>query len=95
MYTRNNSLIITTQREFRQQFPGRNHPLPPTIRRLVARFEKAGTTFGNLRIGRQWTTRPLENIGRVAESVQEDPETSIQKKVQQLGLSRSSYHRIL
>ena len=47
-YAQNNNSIIGTQSEFRRQFPGRNPPLPPTVRQLMARFKEERTTSDKL-----------------------------------------------
>ena len=62
---------------------------------MVDRFEEAGTTSNNLPTGRPRAQHLLENIKLVDESVLEDPETSVKRSAQQLGLSKSSLHRIL
>ena len=46
--------------------PGQNPFILITVRQLVARFEEAGTTPDNLRVGKPQARRSLENICRVA-----------------------------
>ena len=45
--------------------------------------------------GRKFTARPPENVDAVRDSVARSSKKSLQRRSQELGLSRSSIHRIL
>ena len=62
---------------------------------MVARFRKQGSVCDLPKSGRPRTARSDENCQRVTESVAEDPSTSVRRRSSQIGVSRSSLHRML
>ena len=62
---------------------------------MVARFREQGSVCDLPKSGRPRTARSDENRQRVAESVAEDPSTSVRRRSSQIGVSRSSLHRML
>ena len=94
-YFRLNESISETQREFRRNFNTRNSPTPNAIKAMVARFHEQGSVCDLPKSGRPRTARSDENRQRLAESVAEDPSTSVRRRSSQIGVSRSSLHRML
>nr|CAH7712904.1 unnamed protein product [Callosobruchus chinensis] len=66
-----------------------------TIRKLITRFRPHGSVGDLPRAGRPRSSGTEENIEHVEASIEDDAETSIGRRRTQLGLSRSSLHRIL
>lgn len=95
LFIKNNESVISTQRNFRRNYPHRPAPTGKTIRRLCEQFRRSGTTAHASHIGRPRTGRSIENIRRVRESIAEDPRTSTERRATQLGMSRTSLRRIL
>jgi hypothetical protein len=80
------------------------HGLPPgegpsanTVKRLVEKFNREFTLLNvnKGRSGRQFSVRIPENILRVNNSVQENPERSLRKRCQALDLKKSSLSNII
>lgn len=84
-----------TVRRLRGIFGRQNAPNMSTVQRLIQKFEGTGSTVNRKVAVRRRTTRSLENIAVVHESVTENPQTSIRRRSQQLDISRSTLHRIL
>ena len=62
---------------------------------MVAQFRKQGSVCDLPKSGRPRMARSDENHQRVAESMAEDPSTSVRRRSSQIGVSRSSLHRML
>ena len=87
--------IILTQREYCRHFSARKQPSDFMIRRLIQRFQQYGSVSDLPRSGRPRLVRSQMNLERVRDSVQQEPGTSIRRRSHQLGMSRTSLHRIL
>nr|CAH7747803.1 unnamed protein product [Callosobruchus chinensis] len=66
-----------------------------TTRNLIHRFQQQGSVSDLPRTGRPRSAFKNANIHRVEESVQEDAETSTQRRSTQLAVPRTSLRRIL
>ena len=86
-YFRLNESITETQKKFRQNFNTRNSPTPNAIKAMVARFCKQGSVCDLPKSGRPHMARSDENRQRVAESMAEDPSTSVRRRSSQIGVS--------
>ena len=64
-----------------------NRPTKRTIRHTIGKLENNLTLLDDTRPIRPRTARTVENIAAVNESFAEDPEESIRRRSQQLGLS--------
>ena len=64
-----------------------NRPTECTIRHIIGKLENNLTLLDDTRPIRPRTARNVENIAAVNESFAEDPEESIRRRTQQLGLS--------
>jgi len=95
LYFEHHRSIIQTQRAYRRHFNMLNPPSESMIRRLVARFQEQGSVRDLPRSGRPCSVTNEENIQRVQESVEENPETSTRRRSAELQMSRRSLRRIL
>lgn len=89
--------VIVTQRKFRNFFNLREAPTRKTIVRLTNKFKKEGTVL-DLKVGKCGRKRSAlrpENVGKVAERVQNNPKTCLRHLSQQVGISKTSTHRIV
>lgn len=66
-----------------------------TVKRLVQKFEATGSVEDKKAPGPPVTVRTEENIGRVQESVNQNPRTSTRRRAQELEISRRSLQRVL
>ena len=64
-----------------------NRPTERTIRHTIVKLENNLTLLDDTRPIRSRTARTVENIAAVNESFAENPEESIRRRSQQLGLS--------
>lgn len=87
--------IINTQRAYRTFYGVRNVPTAPTIRAIVAKFERYGNVRDARRTGRPRSGRSVENIQLVRQSVTASPETSTRRRSTQLGIPRGTVIQIL
>ena len=62
---------------------------------MAAQFREQGSVCDLPKSGRPRTARSDENHQRVAESVAEDPSTSVRRRSSQIGVSQSSLQRML
>lgn len=67
----------------------------PTEQQIVRKFQETGAVQDRERRQYARAGRSEENIGAVSDSVAADPNTSISRRSQQLGLSESTVWRIL
>lgn len=95
LYFENQRSIILTQRAYRRHFHVRHCPHQTTILRLVARFRQNYSVCDRPRTGRRRSVRTPENIERVRDSINDNPETSTRRRAAQLGMNRRSLQRIL
>lgn len=94
-YYRNSESVIATLRALTPIFGRDNRPTRQAVRAIVTKFE---STFSLLDVPvpvRQRTARSAENIAAVSASVQNEPNRSIPRRSQELGISRTSLWRIL
>ena len=68
-----------------------NRPTQQTISNTVRKFEETGSVIDIARPVHHRNIRSAENIAVVAQSVEEDPNLSIPRRAQHLGLSYGSY----
>lgn len=87
--------IVTTQRNYRQQFNAATVPSANMIRNLITRFEEQGAVFDLPRPNVHRPVRNEETVQAVRESVNEDPSVSTRRRATQLGISRTSLRRVL
>ena len=95
IYYQNNESVRKTFRALREFYGRSNRPVESTIRRLVNKFESTGTVTDTTVPVRQRNARSEANIAAVNESVRENPNLSISRRSQELGLSQTSTWRIL
>lgn len=95
LYIKNNHSIVKTQREYCRVTGIRKKPDKNTIKHLYENFRGSGTLRNLPKSGRPRSARNTRNIDRVSASVERDPETSQNRRAQQLNLSQSSLQRIL
>jgi hypothetical protein len=94
-YIQSSKSVVATIRKIKANF-GRNHSISKnTVKNIVDKFYQTGSVHDLPRSGGPRTARSAENIAAVSESVRENPRTSVRHRAQELGLSRSSTHRIL
>ncbi|GBP12628.1 hypothetical protein EVAR_10284_1 [Eumeta japonica] len=70
-------------------------PSPRLIRKWVEKFEETGSTQEKPKSGRQRSSRTVENVDSVTQSVRDNPDLSIRKRAVALNVHRSSLFRIL
>lgn len=95
LYYKNGDSPARVFRAIRNDFPRHGRPTEHTIGNVVRKFEQTGSVADIHRPTHHRNVRSHENIAAVAESVEEDPTTSINRRSQQLGLSYGSLWRIL
>ena len=95
IYYRNNESVRKTFRALREFYGRNNRPAESTIRRLVNKFESSGTVTDTIVPVRQRNARSEANIAAVNESVHENPNLSVPRRSQELGISQTSTWRIL
>lgn len=95
IYIQNSKVLVTTIRKIKRKFGKKFKISPNTVKNIVDKFYQFGSVHDRPRSGRPRTARSTENIAAVSESVSETPSTSVRHRAQELGLSKSSVHRIL
>lgn len=91
-YYRNNNSVVSVHRDLRSEYGLHNRPTERTIQKTVNRFEESGSVIDRSAPIHHHPARTHENIGAVSESVAEEPETSIRRRSQQLGIPYSTTH---
>jgi transposase len=76
-------------------FGRRNAPYQSTVQRMIKKFEETGLIMDSKLPVHHRTSRSLDSIAAVSESVAESPGTSIRHRSQQLDFPRSTMQRIL
>ena len=92
---KNGAKIKSTFRALREYFGRNNRPNETTIGRLVRKFEATGSVADLRKGGRPKSVRTPEKIAAVKQSVKDDPKQSTTRRSLELGISRTSLHRIL
>ena len=87
LYYENGRSVKSIYRALRLIYGVHNRPTERTIRHSIGKLEKNLTLLDDTRPIRPRTARTVENIAAVNESFAEDPEESIRRRSQQLGLS--------
>ena len=95
IYFENQSSIRATYRRLRDFYGAHNRPSEQTIRRTVDRFRTTYSLHDAITPTRRRNVRTEENIAAVNESVEEDPNVSIRRRSQELGLCPSTTWKIL
>lgn len=93
-YFKNQNSIVRTQREYARHFNVRSPPSKIQIIRLVKHFRAYGSVCDLPSTGRPRSVRTEDNRERVQRSIQEEAGTSIRRRSQELGISRSSLERL-
>lgn len=70
-------------------------PSPKLIDKWVKKFEETGSTLEKLKPGHPRSSKKVENIDSVSQSVRDNPDLSIRKRADALNVHRSSLFRIL
>lgn len=94
-YYKNGDSAVSTFRALRADYGRHNRPTQQTISNTVRKFEETGSVIDIARPVHHRNIRSAENIAVVAQSVEEDPNLSIPRRAQHLGLSYGSLWRIL
>lgn len=94
-YYKNSDSVVSTFRALRADYGRHNRPSERTIGKTVKKFEETGSVTDVLRPIHHRNARSTENIAAVSESVEEDPNLSIPRRAQHLGLSYGTLWRIL
>jgi len=95
IYFENQSSIRATYRRLRHLYGVHNRPSEQAIRRTVDRFRTTYSLEDAITPVRRRNVRTEDNIAAVNESVEEDPNLSIRRRSQELGLCPSTTWKIL
>lgn len=95
IHYKNGEILTNTFRALHKDFGRHGRPVLSTISGLITKFEQTGSVADIVRPTHHRRVRSVENIAAVAESVEEDPNLSISRRSQQLGISATSLWRIL
>lgn len=87
---------VLTQRKFRQKF-GRGVPVPVanTIKNIHRKAAETGTLTDDPRSGRPRSSGSEENLGRLSQSMAEDPHLSVRARSRETDIPRESVRRLL
>lgn len=92
---KNGECFVSTFRALRGDFGRHNRPTQPTITNIIRKFEETGSVCDVVRRLHHRNARTPENIGAVGASVDDDPNLSIPRRAQVLGLTYGTLWRIL
>ncbi|ERL94482.1 hypothetical protein D910_11759 [Dendroctonus ponderosae] len=81
----------STFRALRADYGRHNRPTEQKISNTVEKFEETGSVTDIARHVHHRSIRSAENVTVVAQSVEEDPNSSILRRAQHLGLTYASY----
>ena len=95
LYYKNDENPANVFRAIRTDFGRHGRPTEHIIANVVRKFEQTGSVADIVRPVHHRNVRSAENIAAVAASVEDDPNVSIPRRAQQLGLSNTSLWRIL
>ncbi|XP_033225886.1 uncharacterized protein LOC117178566 [Belonocnema kinseyi] len=87
IYYRNSESVASTLGALRPIYGHHNFPARSTIERLVEKFESSGTVQNVPVPVRQRSASSVENIAAASASIEEDPNQSLTRPSQALGLS--------
>ena len=94
-YYENNRSVKNAFRKLRDIYGRHNRPSESTIHRIVERFQRTGSVADDRVQNYSRSGRSQEHIDFVHKSVAEEPEMSISRRSQHVGLSESTTWRIL
>jgi Helix-turn-helix domain (DUF4817) len=94
-YYKNQCSIRQTYRAIREIYGPQNRPSELAIRRIINNFRSTYSLHDKPRTSRRKNVRNKENIAAVNESVIADPEMSIRRRSQEVGLCPSTVWNIL
>lgn len=94
-YYENQRSIKKTQRALRPTFGVNNVPGERAIRRVVDKFTSQHTCVDTVNTRNHYRVRTAEVVAAVADSVEEDPDLSIRRRAQAVGLCASTLWKIL
>ena len=96
-YIRNKESPTATLRDYATHFKTKEVPSRPTLYNLIEKWRRTGSVHDDYagHAGRMVTVRTEENISRVRELFQDQPNTSQRHASRQLGISRSSLRNIM
>lgn len=95
IYYQNQCSVRQTYRALREFYGAHNRPTERCIRRIIDKFRTQFTLLDIKTKTRQKSVRSQENIAAVAASVDEDPNLSIRRRSQEVGLCYSTTWTIL
>ena len=95
LYYENGRSARSVFRKLRDFHPRHNRPSEQQIGNIVRKFQETGSVKDRERHQYARAGRSDENIATVSDSVAEDPNMSISRRSQQLGLSESTVWRIM
>ena len=87
LYYENRRSVKSVYRALRPIYGVHNRPTKRTIRHTIGKLDNNLTLLDDTRPIRPRTAQTVENIATVNESFAKDPEESIRRRSQQLGLS--------
>jgi len=94
-YFQSDESSTQTVRNLRGKFDKKEMPSTQFVDQFVKRIRQTGSLFDKATRSRARPVRSIENIAAVAQSVFEQPSTSIRHRSQNLNISRTSLRRIL
>ncbi|KZC13929.1 Histone-lysine N-methyltransferase SETMAR [Dufourea novaeangliae] len=94
-YYRNSESVVATLRALTPIFGRNNRPTRQAVRAMVNKFESTYSLLNTPVPVRQRTGRSIENIAAVRASVQNEPNQSIPRRSQELGICQTTLWRIL
>lgn len=95
IYIQQNKSIVKTQRAWRKINKVKTAPSATTLYRLYERFSTGEALTNPKRPNKKRPRRSDDNIALVQASVQRSPTTSQKRRSEQLGIKRTTLHRIL
>ena len=89
-YYRNSESVVATLRALTLIFGRNNRPTRQAVRAVVNKFESTYSLMNVPVPVRQRTGRSIENIAAVSASVENEPNQSIPRRSQELGISQTT-----
>ena len=95
IYYENGKSVRATYRALRKTFGRHNRPTELGIRKLIQKFETTGNVSDSKHPSKNTNIINAETLECVLQSVTENPETSVRRRSQELGLSYGTTWNIL
>ncbi|GFY70304.1 histone-lysine N-methyltransferase SETMAR [Trichonephila inaurata madagascariensis] len=95
IYYRNSESVAATLRALTPIFGRNSRPSRQAVTSLVKRFESTNLLCDAAVPVRLWVGQCVENIAAVETSVANDPNQSIPRRSQELGIAKTTFWRIL